>query len=76
MIGRFDILNHVNNHLKQLRDPKIEKPDTKKTSIEKEDMKRKEIELLHEKLTKYFERIRNSSDQAEPQLHFKFFTKT
>ncbi len=76
MIGRLDILNHLNNHLKQLREPKIEiKPDTKKTSIEIEDMKKKEIEMLHEKLTKYFERIR-TGDQQEQQLHFKFFTKT
>jgi hypothetical protein len=51
------------------------KPDTKKTSIEIEDMKKKEIEMLHEKLTKYFERIR-TGDQQEQQLHFKFFTKT
>lgn len=76
-IGRTDILNHLNSHLKKLREPKIDKPDIKKTSIELEDAKKKEIEMLHEKLTSYFERLRTSDQQtAFEQTHFKFFSKT
>lgn len=71
-IGRPDILENINNHLTKLREPKQEKNDLKKSVFELEELKKREIDLLHDKLTKYFERIKSNQNQPQQQVHFKF----
>lgn len=72
-INRVDILNQLNAHLKKLREPKVKEADkTKKSTAEIEDLKKRDVEMLHEKLTKYLERVKNSQALSDQHHHHYF----
>jgi hypothetical protein len=70
-IGRLDILHNLNNHLTKLRNPKS-KNSIRMNSIEIQEFKKQEVEILHLKLTKYLERLRENQSEPEEKITFKF----
>lgn len=69
-IKRFDILKEINEYC-VCYENKLKKPClqlSKKSSGSEEDLKKKEAEMLHQQLSKFFENRNNKSKQ----FNFKF----
>lgn len=65
-IGRSDIIRAIEKYFKR-----TEKKERKKSSIIEIDQKKQEAELLHQNLTKFFERKKNEPIKAFQIRYYK-----
>lgn len=70
-IGRNEIVKEINRNLN--RDSELKAKEAKKSSLQESDIKKREVEALHQRLMKYLEKTKNG-EQAT-QFDFKFVTK-
>lgn len=70
-IGRNDIVKEIERNLNKENESKGR--DAKKSSDLEQDSRKREVEILHQRLVKYLEKIKNG--QPSNQFNFKFATK-
>lgn len=70
-IGRSDIIKKIDMNVS--RDQEAKNKEMKKSSLQEVDVKKREIEALHQKLVKYLDKVKNGEETN--QFDFKFLTK-